>query len=71
MLKIERAMDVHAVMERMGNQATYPEAVAMIEFLLVGDYTHTDEIPECEWLELCAMSVEGVARNSELGKGHA
>jgi hypothetical protein len=64
-MKIERSMDVNAVMERMGAQASYEEALVMVEFLLVGDYTDTDQISESEWLELCEMAVEGVRGNQE------
>ena len=67
-MKIERHMDVNAVAERMGSDATREEAVAMVEFLLVGDYTDTEQIPEAEWLELCGLAADGVARNAELGR---
>ena len=36
----------------------------MVEFLLVGDYADTNEIPESEWLELVGMAVQGVARSA-------
>lgn len=65
-MKIERFMDIAAVAERMGTEATREEAIAMIGFLLVGDYTDTEQIPEGEWLELCEMAAAGVARNVEL-----
>lgn len=65
-MQIERNMDVNGVMTRMGDCATREEAVAMVEFLIVGDYTDTDQIPEAEWLSLCELAAEGVARNAEL-----
>ena len=65
-MKIEASLEVTAVMERMGTEATREEAVAMIEFLLVGDYENTEDIPEGEWLELCEIAAEGVRRNAEL-----
>lgn len=68
-MKIESNMDVNAVMERMGTEATREEAVAMVEFLLVGDYERTEDIPEGEWLDLCEMAAEGVRRNADLANG--
>ncbi len=32
----------------------------MVEFMLVGDYDDTDQISECEWLELCEYAAEAV-----------
>lgn len=65
-MKIHAYMNVSEVQERMGAEATHEEAEAMVEFLLVGDYTDTDQIGEAEWLSLCEMAAEGVARNEEL-----
>lgn len=68
-MKIETNMDVNAVMVRMGAEATREEALAMVEFLLVGDYENTEDIHDGEWLDLCEMAAEGVRRNAELANG--
>lgn len=69
-MKIHPSMSVTEVQARMGDAATYEEAVAMIEFLLVGVETggsdDTAGISPDEWLELCALAAEGVARNADL-----
>ena len=65
-MQIARNMNVHQVQEMMGTEATHEEAVAMVEFLIVGDYTDTDKIGGDEWLELCDFAADGVARNAEL-----
>lgn len=65
-MKISSTMDLGAVQERMGSEATRDEAAAMVEFLLHSDYTDTEQVPESEWLELCGLAAEGVARNAEL-----
>lgn len=69
-MQITNTMDVNAVMEMMGTEATHEEAAAMVEFLIVGDYTDTDQIGSDEWLELCAYAADGVARNAELAASH-
>lgn len=61
-MKIERFMNISAVAERMGAEATREEAITMIDFLLVGDYVDTEQTPEGEWLELCEMAAKGVGR---------
>lgn len=43
-MEISRNMPITAVMEMMGTEASREEAAAMIEFLIVGDYTDTDQI---------------------------
>lgn len=65
-MKIERTMDLDALAERMGRDATREEAGVMADFLLVGDYTDTEDIPEAEWLELLEHVAAGLARNAEL-----
>lgn len=65
-MKIHAQMNLGQVAEMMGSVATEAEAEAMVEMLLVGDYSDTDEIGEAEWLELCGMAAEGVARNARL-----
>jgi hypothetical protein len=65
-MKIYAQMELGQIAEMMGADATETEAQAMVEFLLVGDYADTDEISETEWLELCGLAAQGVARNAEL-----
>ena len=65
-MKIDRNIDIYRLRAMLGTEATQAEADAMAEFLLVGDYADTNEIPESEWLELADMAVQGVARNAEL-----
>jgi hypothetical protein len=65
-MQISGNMNVHQVQEMMGTEATHEEALAMVEFLIVGDYTDTDQIGSDEWLGLCAFAADGVARNAEL-----
>lgn len=62
-MQITRTMSISEVQQMMGD-ATRDEATVMIEFLLVGDYTDTDQISEREWLEMCDYAAEAVAARS-------
>ena len=63
-MKIERNMNVYAVMERMGVEATQAEAKAMIKLLLETGYSNTNQAPEPEWLELCETALQDAIRES-------
>lgn len=65
-MKIDAQMSRSKVTEMMGAEATEAEAETMVEFLMTGEWTDTDQISEAEWLELCGLAAEGVARNVEL-----
>lgn len=65
-MKIDAHMSCSKVTEMMGAEATEAEAEAMVEFLMTGEWTDTDQISEAEWLGLCGLAAEGVARNVEL-----
>jgi len=60
-MKIDPYMNTHTVQEMMGSEASFEDALVMIDFLMVGDYTDTNQIGENEWLELCSFAHEANA----------
>ncbi len=65
-MQITTALNLSQLADSMGSAATRDDAAVMLELLIAGGVTDTNEIGEGEWLDLCERAVEGAARNAEL-----
>jgi len=48
------------IAERMGTAATNQEGAAMRDLLLAAGHEDTADVPEVEWLDLCAQAAQEV-----------
>lgn len=69
-MKITHNMDLSALAERMGTEANHADAEAMAVLLLGSEYADTENIPEDEWLELCAKA-DSITRPRAMGNLNA